>query len=536
MTLWTCWSIPVTSIDPFDDPKIHSNSSYPISDSQKTSGSHQDWLKKNILLQRIRHGSLTWSSCSLFLSLMIWFEQGIYSFDILIFLSFFLLIFSSAWSFFRVNEETSLQLLRGNHSKLTEQLRTQIDLDQNTEKDFNEEKTAKEKNSRIIFNQYFKEKHQLELLDTIQHSSPKTGWISALSFSLVLQGVLACFFIMEEEPAQGSHTLLNIEESAAESYRILFPAYLKLPPKQYQKMPGKLSTPMGSQLEMSWNKVPFSKESSYFKNLQKETPLQWFERGEQTLARFTPENSGILKLGWESREIPWKVIPDQKPILRVQWPEEIKHIFDSSQINIQVFAEDDHALHQVLLNYQVKKTEYRNKEILQSYEEKFKTYSENYEWDLSMTPLLAGDTVTVWVEASDHDFLNGPNLSVSKEFVFQLKSRSEYHKKIIARFEKVHLSMQDLMEKLDLQMVLETDLIESQIIPEMESLREDASHDLLLSDSLKAFPEEIERQLNYYRLQKQLLNKPECIQDKTITTNKKQYRKQLEQIETCLSN
>ena len=536
MTLWTCWSIPVTSIDPFDDPKTHFNTSYPISESQKTSGSHQDWLNKYILLQRIRHGTLTWSGCSLFLSLLIWFEQGIYSFENLLFLSFFLLIISSVWSFFRVNEETCLQLLGKNHTKLTEQLRTQIDLDQNIEKDFRGEKTAEEKNSRIIFNQYFKEKHQLELLDSIQHSSPKTGWISALSFSLILQVVLAGFFIMGEEPAHGVHTLLTIKKSPVESYRILFPAYLKLPPKQYQKLPEKLSTPRGSQLEMSWNEVPFSKESSYFKNPQKQIPLQWFERGEQTLARYTPENSGILKLGWESREIPWKVIPDQKPILRVQWPEEIKHIFDSSQINIQVFAEDDHALHQVLLHYHLENTEYRNKEILQSYEEEFKTYIENYEWDLSMTPLLAGDNVTVWVEASDRDFLNGPNLSVSKKFVFQLESRSEYHKKILARFEKMNLSMQDLMDKLDLQMVEETDLIESQIISEMETLREDVSHDLLLSESLKDFPKEIERQLNYYRLQKQLLNKPECIQDKMVPTNEKQYRKQLEQIETCLSN
>nr|ADI19282.1 hypothetical protein [uncultured delta proteobacterium HF0200_39L23] len=68
--------------------------------------------------------------------------------------------------------------------------------------------------------------------------------------------------------------------------------------------------------------------------------------------------------------------------------------------------------------------------------------------------------------------------------------------------------MQDLMVKLDLQMVEDTDLLESQIISEMKTLREDASHDLLLSGSLKAFPEEIEMQLNFYRRQRQLLEKP----------------------------
>ena len=43
---------------------------------------------------------------------------------------------------------------------------------------------------------------------------------------------------------------------------------------------------------------------------------------------------------------------DQKPILKVNWPQ-LKYIFDSSRMKIQVFAEDDHALHQVVLHYQV---------------------------------------------------------------------------------------------------------------------------------------------------------------------------------------
>ena len=124
------------------------------------------------------------------------------------------------------------------------------------------------------------------------------------------------------------------------------------------------------------------------------------------------------------------MIPDQKPILKVNWPQ-LKYIFDSSRMKVQVFAEDDHALHQVVLHYQVQSNDSPYKEILQSYEEDFKIFSELYEWDLSMTPLRAGDNVTVWIEASDRDLLNGPNRSVSEKFVFQLESQSEYHLSLI---------------------------------------------------------------------------------------------------------
>ena len=535
MTLWTCWSIPVTSIDPVDDPKIPSKNPEPPLIKHKTSSSHSNWFQKYILLQRIRHGALAWSGCSLFASLLIWFEPGSYSFGSLLSLSFFFLILSSVWTFFRVNKEGCLKKLGGTYSNLTEKLRTQFDLDRDTEIFFIDKRISEQEESRQIYQKYFKEKHEQELLDSIRRYSPKPGWISAIAFSMIVQAMLAGFFFMEQNPASGGGAFSPTEEGKAESYRILFPAYLKRSAQKYQNLPEQLSTPLGSQLEMSWIEIPFSKDSSYFVNPKGKIPLQWTERGQQILARLTPEYSGILKLGWESREIPWKVIPDQKPVLKVQWPQ-IKHIFDSSQMAVQVFAEDDHALHQVQLHYQVQQTGGRYKEILQSYEEDYKTYSENYVWDLSMTPLRAGDSVMVWIEASDRDLLNGPNSSVSEKFFFQLESQSEYHKKILARFNRMHSSMQDLMGKLDLQMVEDTDLLESQIISEMKTLREDASHDLLLSGPLKAFPVEIEMQLNFYRRQRQLLEKPECVREQMTPMSEEEYRKRLKIIETCLSN
>ena len=535
MTLWTCWSIPVTSIDPLHDPKISPENSEQASTLDELPGSHRNWFQKYLLQQRIRHAALAWSGCSLFSSLLIWFQPESLSSGLLLLLSFFFLVLCCAWTWFRINEEDALKKLGISHSGIAEKLRTQFELDQNDQSSFLDGNNGETQDPEKVFQEYFKKKHQQELLESIRGVSPKVGWFSASVFTLSIQAMLIGFFFLGTDSIPGNNAISKMEVLPSGAYRILFPAYLKKSPQQYETLPDELSTPLGSQLEMSWMDPPFQKDESYFVNSRGRIPLQWSERGPQILARLTPENSGLLKLGWESREIPWKVIPDQKPILKVNWPQ-LKYIFDSSRMKIQVFAEDDHALHQVVLHYQVQSNDLPYKEILQSYEEDFKIFSELYEWDLSMTPLLAGDNVTVWIEASDRDLLNGPNRSVSEKFVFQLESQSEYHQKILARFEDLHSAMKKLMGKLDLQSIEDTDLLETQIISEMKTLREDASHDLLLSGPLKAFPAEIEMQLNFYRRQRQLLEKPECVKNQMVPSTEEEYRERLESIEACLSN
>ena len=47
---------------------------------------------------------------------------------------------------------------------------------------------------------------------------------------------------------------------------------------------------------------------------------------------------------------------------------------------------------------------------------------------------------------------------------------------------------------------------------------------------------EIEMQLNFYRRQRQLLEKPECVREQMTPMSEEEYRKRLKIIETCLSN
>ena len=131
MTLWTCWSIPVTSIDPLHDPKISKENSEQASTLDELACSHRNWFQKYLLQQRIRHAALAWSGCSLFSSLLIWFQPESLSSGLLLFLSFFFLLLCCAWTWFRINEEDALKKLRISHSGIAEKLRTQFELDQN---------------------------------------------------------------------------------------------------------------------------------------------------------------------------------------------------------------------------------------------------------------------------------------------------------------------------------------------------------------------------------------------------------------------
>ncbi len=160
MTLWTCWSIPVTSIDPLHDPKISPENSEQASTLDEPLGSHRNWFQKYLLQQRIRHTALAWSGCSLFSSLLIWFQPESLSSGLLLFLSFFFLVLCCAWTWFRINEEDALKKLGISHSGIAEKLRTQFELDRNDQTSFLDGSSGETQDPEKVFQEYFKKKHQ----------------------------------------------------------------------------------------------------------------------------------------------------------------------------------------------------------------------------------------------------------------------------------------------------------------------------------------------------------------------------------------
>ena len=156
MTLWTCWSIPVTSIDPLHDPKISPENSEQASTLDELPGSHRNWFQKYLLQQRIRHAALAWSGCSLFSSLLIWFQPESLSSGLLLFLSFFFLVLCCAWTWFRINEEEALKKLGISHSGIAEKLRTQFELDRNDQSSFLDGSSGEPQDPEKVFQEYFK--------------------------------------------------------------------------------------------------------------------------------------------------------------------------------------------------------------------------------------------------------------------------------------------------------------------------------------------------------------------------------------------
>jgi hypothetical protein len=175
---------------------------------------------------------------------------------------------------------------------------------------------------------------------------------------------------------------------------------------------------------------------------------------------------------------------------------------------VELEAKDDYGLRQILLRYRNEATGIIEREIIQSFEGDFKSYQESYLWELSATPLRAGDNVTAWIEVSDSDTFQGPNVTRSEEFRFEVRSQREFHEYILSLFRKVDRELRDLLSVLDRQLIVETTDQENLIEELLNFLQEEANYDRLLSDGLRGFIGELRFQLRFYQRKREELAVP----------------------------
>ena len=292
------------------------------------------------------------------------------------------------------------------------------------------------------------------------------------------------------------------------SYRILYPAYLKRDSKVFAVLPNELQIPAGSRLEIFLERgLPDSDQSAYRPIQGESQPLQWVPQQRRWRSALTPLKTGTLFLEWRQQSIAVEVIPDLNPTVTVLWPPD-KYIFDLSQLKVELEAKDDYGLHQILLRYSNESTGTIEREIIQSFEGDFKIYKESYFWELSATPLRAGDNVTAWIEVSDSDTFQGPNVTQSEKFRFEVRSQREFHEYILRLFREVDRELRDLLSVLDRQLVVETTDQENLIEELLNFLQEEANYDRLLSDSLRGFIGELRFQLQYYQRKREQLAVP----------------------------
>jgi hypothetical protein len=292
------------------------------------------------------------------------------------------------------------------------------------------------------------------------------------------------------------------------SYRILYPAYLKRDSDVFSMLPNELRIPAGSRLEIFLEQgLPDGDQSAYRPIQGESQPLQWVSQQQRWRSALTPLKTGTLFLEWRQQSVAVEVIPDLSPTVMVLWPAD-RYIFDLSQLQVELEAKDDYGLHQILLRYRNESTGTIEHEIIQSFEGDFKSYQESYLWELSATPLRAGDNVTAWIEVSDSDTFQGPNVTQSEEFRFEVRSQREFHEYILRLFHKADRELRDLLFVLDRQLVVETTDQENLIEELLNFLQEEANYDQLLSDGLRAFIGELRFQLRYYQRKREELVVP----------------------------
>ena len=283
------------------------------------------------------------------------------------------------------------------------------------------------------------------------------------------------------------------------SYRVLYPSYLKRDSDVFAELPSQLKLPVGSRLEIFLEDELPSSDQSHFQPIRgQEQALQWLAQQQRWQTALTPRETGTLFLDWRQQSVAIEVIPDQAPEVMVLWPPD-KYIFDLSQLRVELEASDDYGLRQILLRYRVEQSGEVEREIIQSFEGDFREYEESYLWELSATPLRAGDNVTAWIEVHDSDTFQGPNVTQSEEFQFEVRSQREFHEYILSLFRKTDGELRQLLSYLDRKLIPETTAQEDEIEALLNFLQEEANYDRLLSDGLRNFIGELRYQLRYYQ-------------------------------------
>ena len=350
----------------------------------------------------------------------------------------------------------------------------------------------------------FRKRHRQQLEVTLQNSENRffPRWHLPWLIVVAVQGVLVLFLLHGAPNFRQLDALVFAPSKIPQTYRLLFPAYLNRPPEVFPKPPDSLAVPQGSRLEITLLTTPPHGDASGFSDAAEFRPLRWQEGSGRWSASLTLENSGSLRLDWRVQNVAIQVHPDEAPLLVVTWPR-LPHIFDRSTLPVDLLAEDDHGLEQIVLHYRIASSGRPYREIVQSFEDRFQNHQELFEWSLSGSALQAGDNVTAWVEASDKDTLHGPHVTRSGEFQFVVESQREFHKSLLRRLRMVSRLLRELVNALDLRDLPDTEAEEERILGILVDLEADAPHDSLLSEQFRGFIGELRRQLHHYQRQRQ---------------------------------
>ena len=350
----------------------------------------------------------------------------------------------------------------------------------------------------------FREQHRQQLESALQNSRNRCfpRWHLPWLIVVVVQGVLVFSLLHGVPNFRQLAALVSTPPEIPQTYRLLFPAYLNRPPEVFPTLPDSLEVPQGSRLELTLLTAPPSDDESRFSAAVEFRPLRWLAGSGRWSASLTLENSGTLRLDWRGQTVEIQVRPDEPPLLVVTWPS-LPHIFDMSTLPVDLLAEDDHALKQIVLHYRIASNGRSYREIVQSFEDRFPSHQELFEWSLSASALRAGDNVTAWVEASDQDTLHGPHVTRSGEFTFVVESQREFHEEVLRRLRTVSRRLRELVNVLDLRDLPDTEAEEQRILGILLDLAADAPYDPLLSEQLRGFIEELRRQLRHYQQQRE---------------------------------
>lgn len=137
---------------------------------------------------------------------------------------------------------------------------------------------------------------------------------------------------------------------------------------------------------------------------------------------------------------------DKVPTVQVHFLNEKPTHSDQDTLILDTNSQDDFGIVALEISYQINNPTTSYRETIRKFTFKPRTtYDEKYRWNLSNIPLKSGDHITFWVEATDNDLIQGPNVGRSKVFEIKIK---DAHSKHLEAFETLRQIQSQLLSNL----------------------------------------------------------------------------------------
>lgn len=230
-----------------------------------------------------------------------------------------------------------------------------------------------------------------------------------------------------------------------------YPQYSARDPKSAGPVPGDITALKGTEVEIkSRISKMINKAELVINNTQRiamdidesntiRGKIVVMEEGEYTFQVI--DNDGITNQKPIYHKI--SIEEDKIPQIRIDLPGKDITVDNLEIVPIEYAAEDDYGLREVVLHYQVRGEEEKEKALRLEGHELY--YQGKYNWNLAALNLKAGEPVSYFLEITDNDQVSGPKSGFSDTYYLTIYSQEQKRQELLTTQEEILREMVNIL-------------------------------------------------------------------------------------------